>query len=42
MREITTNVNIIDGKLCKLVDVDVEFIAVNAFAKIDTPLNPER
>ncbi|CDW74199.1 UNKNOWN [Stylonychia lemnae] len=31
-----------DGKYCKLADIDVEFVAVNAFAKVDTNQNPER
>lgn len=42
MREIVVNSNILDGKLCKLTDIDVETIAVNAFTKIDSAFNPER
>eukprot|EP00347_Sterkiella_histriomuscorum_P007316 403349416 len=42
MREVITQSNMIDGKLCKLADIDVECIAVNAFSKVDSAFNPDR
>jgi len=41
-REIISHTNIVDGNLCKFTDLDVEFIAVNAFAKVESKLIPER
>jgi hypothetical protein len=42
MYEIASHANLVDNKTCKISDIDVEFIATNATAKIDSKLNPER